>query len=113
MTQYPSKPRVLFNDLARNYGALDFQDALADFIAQVNCPGASEGVVQCHTYDMHIPFTGVPVYQKIKFTKSSEYKGSDIVDVVHAWLEQKDSHGWIIPAHFDTVLVNGRGPNGT
>ena len=111
MAQTPSKARVLFDVLARDYGTLDFQDALADFIAQVNCPEASGHALQHHAHNTHIPFIGVPVYHKIKFTKCNGFEESRIVDVVHVWLEQKDSHGWIIPGHFDTVLVNGRGPH--
>ncbi len=113
MAQTPSKARVLFDVLARDYGTLDFQDALADFIAQVNCPEASGHALRHHAHNTHIPFIGVPVYHKIKFTKRNGFEESRIVDVVHVRPEQKDSHGRIIPGRFDTVLVNGRGPNGT
>jgi len=71
MVQNPSKKSVLFDVLARDYGTLDFQDALADFITQSNCPGASGTTLQCLAHDTHIP------------------------------------------GHFNTVLVNSRGPNGT
>jgi hypothetical protein len=109
MKQKPSKPRVLFDVLARDYGALEFQDALADFVAQVNCPGASRTALRHRAHNTHIPFSGVPVYHNIKFTNAE----SEIVDVVHVRPEQKDSRGRIIPGRFDTVLVNSRGPNGT
>jgi len=109
MKQRPTKARVLFDVLARDYAALDFQDALADFIAQTNCPGASGAALRHRAHDTHIPFSGVPVYFNMKFTKGSE---SEIVDVVHVRPEQKDLHGRTIPARFDTVLVNGtRGGN--
>jgi hypothetical protein len=108
MTQTPSKKRVLFDILARDYGALDFQDALADFIAQVNYPGASGTVLRHRAHNTLIPFAGVPVYHIMKFTN-----GSEIVDAVHVRPEHKDSHGRINPARFDTILVNGKGPNGT
>jgi len=100
MAQNPEKGQVLFDVLARYYGALDFQDMLANFITQLNYPDTSGGALWNRTYDTHIPFTCVPVYHKMKFTNKSE-----IADVVHVWLEQKDSHGWIIPAQFDTALV--------
>src|SRR5260370_21412551 len=54
MAQTPSKARVLFDVLARDYGALDFQDALADFIAQVNSPVASGHALHRHTHNTHI-----------------------------------------------------------
>jgi hypothetical protein len=100
MAQNPERGHVLFDVLARDYGALDFQDALADFIAHLNYPDASGGVLQNRAHDTHIPFTRVPVYHKMKFTNDSE-----IADVVNVRPEQKDLHGRIIPARFDTALV--------
>ncbi|KAF8494898.1 hypothetical protein F5888DRAFT_1795019 [Russula emetica] len=107
MAQNPSKYRVLFDVLARDYGALDFQDTLADFIAQVNYPGASETALRHRAHNTHIPFSAVAVYHNLKFTK-----GTEIVDVIHIRPEQKDLHGRIIPGRFDTVLVDSRGPSG-
>ena len=109
MARSPSKWRVLFDVLARDYGALDFQDALADFIAQANYPEASGAALRQHAHDTHIPFAGVPVYYHIKFTKGSE---SEIVDGIHVRPEHQD-HGRIIPGRFDTVIVDGRQPSGT
>jgi hypothetical protein len=108
MARNPSKGRVLFDVLAKDYGALDFQDALADFIAQANNPGASGAALRHRAHDTHIPFSGVPVYHNMKFTNGSE---SDIVDVVHVRPEQNDSRGRIIPGRFDTALVNGNKGN--
>src|SRR5258708_37380857 len=51
MAQTPSKARVLFDVLARDYGTLDFHDALADFIAQVNGPDASGLALQHHDHN--------------------------------------------------------------
>ena len=105
MARMPERRQVLFDRLARDYGALDFQDMLAEFIAQLNHPGVSGGALQDYAHDTHIPFTRVPVFHKIKFIKSGNLNESEIADVVHIRPEQKDSHGRIIPARFDTVLV--------
>jgi hypothetical protein len=110
MAKLPSKRRVLFDVLARDYGALDFQDTLADFIAQANYPRASGTALRQRAHDTHIPFSGVPVYHNIKFTKVGESK---IVDVVTIRPEQEDLHGRIMPGRFDTVLVDWRGHDGT
>src|SRR6267154_749554 len=107
MTQKPSKGRVSFDSLARDFGALAFQDALAEFIVHLIYPGASRGALRNHAHNIHIPFAGVPVYYKIKFTGHSDLKHSEIMDCVHVQPEQKDSRGRIIPARFDTVLVRG------
>lgn len=105
MAQKPEQKQVAFDALARDYGALDFQDALADFIAQLNNPGMSGGALQDRAHDTHIPFARVPVYHKIKFTKIGDFNELEIADAVHVRPEQKDSHGRIIPSRFDTVLV--------
>jgi len=102
MARNPKKAQVDFDCLARDYGALDFQDALAEFIAQVNHPGVTSGALRDRAHDTHIPFTSVMVFHKIKFTRGNE---RDIADTVHVRPEQKDRDGRIIPARFDTVLV--------
>ena len=105
MAQKPSKGRVSFVSLARDFGAFTFQDMLAEFIAQINYPGAARGTLQNHAHNTHIPFSRVPVYHKIKFTDRGILTKPEIVDTVHVRPEQKDSRGRIIPARFDTVLV--------
>ena len=107
MTQKPSKKKVTFDSLANDFGALAFQDALAEFIAQLNYPGASRGALRNHAHNTHIPFSGVPVYHKIKFTARGDLKDTEIMDSVQVRPEQKDSRGRIIPARFDTVVVQG------
>jgi hypothetical protein len=108
MAKHPSIRAVSFDTLATSYGALDFQDALADFIAQVNYPGASVAVLRTRAANTLIPFRAVPVYHRIKFTESG-----NVVDAVHIRPEQKDSRARIIPSRFDTVLVRNKSQSGT
>ena len=108
MTRNPSVKKVTFDSLAENYGAIDFQDALADFIAQVTHPGTSASALRNWARNLLISFRAVPVYHKIKFTSSDSSLEPDIVDAVFVRPEQKDTHGRIIPSRFDTVLVRGK-----
>ncbi|KAF8264336.1 hypothetical protein EI94DRAFT_1703320 [Lactarius quietus] len=108
MAKHPSVKAVSFNDLAHNYGAVDFQDALADFIAQTNHPTISGAMLFKLAANTLIPFRSVPVYHKIKFSTSN---GSEIVDSIQIQPEQKDKHGCPIPSRFDTVLVRGKDPD--
>ena len=80
MTRNPSVKKVSFDCLAEKYGAIDFQDALANFILQINHP------------------------HKIKFTTGGDSMESDIADVIFVWPEQNDMRGHIIPSRFDTVV---------
>jgi hypothetical protein len=102
MAQTHKKGRVSFDRLASDYRALNFQDALAEFIAQVNHPSATSTALQKRAHNTHIPFTSVPVFHKIKFTRGNE---TEIADAVHVRPEHKDPRGRTIPARFDTVLV--------
>jgi hypothetical protein len=104
MAKNPSG-RANFDVLAKDYGALDFQDALADFIAQHNHPGLSARALQDRSHNTLIPFIRVPVYHKIKFTSRSPLNKLEIADVVYIRPEQNDSRGRINPARFDTVVV--------
>ncbi|KAI9436290.1 hypothetical protein H4582DRAFT_2112156 [Lactarius indigo] len=103
MTRHPSRKAVSFDTLADKYRVLDFQDALADFIARINHPRASTTALRALAEDTLLPFRSVPVYHKIKFISSH---GSEIVDVVHARPEQRDARNCVIPSRFDTVIVH-------
>jgi hypothetical protein len=108
MTQNPTLKAVSFNDLADKYHALDFQDALADFITWINYPLTSATTLKALAQDTLLPFQSVPVFHKIKFISIC---GSDVIDCVHVWHEQRDARRRLVPARFDTVLIHG-GPQG-
>jgi hypothetical protein len=106
MTLHPTIKAVSFNILAQKYGAMAFQDALADYITRVNNPAASN--VRAKAKDTLLPFRSVPVFHKIRFvaTRDRDNPNEDTVDAVHVRPEQTDSHGQIVPSRFDTVLVD-------
>ena len=109
MAQRPTL-RVSFNDIAYKYGAIDFQDALGDFLARLRDPLISGRALRNQGANTLIPFNHVPVFHKIKFRNQD----GAIVDSVHIRPEQLDTHRRIIPARFDTVLVRaGQQPNNT
>lgn len=103
MAQHPSAKAVGYDNLAQKYGAIDFQDALGDFIAGYNSPTATAATIRARGAETLIPFRTVPVYHKVRFTASSGEP--ETVDTIHARPEQTDSRGRLIPARFDTVLV--------
>ncbi|KAH9169515.1 hypothetical protein EDB89DRAFT_2115055 [Lactarius sanguifluus] len=110
MALHPSIKVTSFDDLAVKYGAVEFQDALADFIAQMNHPNASAATLRSLAADTLIPFHSVPTYHKIKFRSNGH---PEVVDSIHVRPEQKDSHGRRIPSHFDTALVRDGSQNST
>ena len=105
MTKNPTFKSVSFDALDKEYGAADFQDALADFIACTNYPGASRAALRKEAEDTLLPFRAVPVFQKVKFTAQNRDK-SEVVDSVHV---KPDSDGEGTSSRFNTVLVrNGQ-----
>jgi len=102
MTCHPSAKAVSFDTLKIQYGALKFQDELADFVAQVNNPGVRRSTLDLHAEDTLIPFRGVPIFHFIKFRETG---GSETIDSVHAQPERRDKCRRIIPSCFNTVLV--------
>lgn len=113
-TKFPQNPsrQVSFDVLAADYGTFHFQDALGDFIAQVNNPGAAASTLHICSCDTLIPFSHVPVYHHFKFTNCGDSDKMEIVDAVHVWPKLTDSCGRIIPPRFDTVVVQSTGPKG-
>ncbi|KAF8264150.1 hypothetical protein EI94DRAFT_522241 [Lactarius quietus] len=102
MLQNPTLKAVSFDDLADKYRAIDFQDALADFITHSNNPTASGAALSDLATNTLIPFRSVPVHHRFKFT---DLDTSEIVDSVVVRPEQKDARGRPIPCRFDTVLI--------
>jgi len=104
LTTYPSEKGISFEGLFNRYGAIDFQDALADFIVQHNYPGLSTSVARRRADNTLLPFRKVSVFHKIKFT-NPEDPDMRTVDVVHIRPEARNHRGHTIPGRFDTALV--------
>lgn len=104
MALHPSIKAVTFDDIDRLYKAVQFQDALAEFIARVNYPGVSGNALHARAVNTLITFRSVPVFHKVKFV-SGDAESAEIVDALHVRPEQKDKHGRVIPSRFDTAHV--------
>ena len=96
---------VSFDVLAHNHGAIDFQDALADFLANLNNPRVSASTMRLQAENTLIPFCSILVFLNIKFTQVRDTGESEITDTVHVRPEVV-THRHIIPARFDTVIVH-------
>jgi len=107
--QTPSRKAVSFPDIFWKYSAPLFQDAMADFIVAINNPGLGLRALRAHAANTLLPFRTVRVYHNIKFTAPNDTQELEIVDAVHVRPEQRDKRGRIIPARFDTVLIQGSG----
>lgn len=110
MTKHPSRKGVTLAQLSSHYGAVDFQDALAQFVAQLQDPQLRGTRLQRAASNIQIPFNTVHVYHRIKFIEVDPYAvggpRESVVDSIHVQPARKDSRGRPIPARFDTVLIN-------
>lgn len=102
LTIHPSEKGVTFEGLSNEYGAIDFQDALADFIVQHNYPELSASAARRRADNTLLPFRRVSVFHKIKFTGPNLDAGT--IDALHI---RPSMRNWqsTIPGRFDTALV--------
>jgi hypothetical protein len=112
IAQKPSVKAESLRDIIERYGAVDFADELGDFIAGVLNEMLPGRATRYRGENIFLPFSRVPVFHTMRFTKSRNPGQLETVDAVHARPEQRDSHGRIIPPRFDTVLVKGREQSG-
>ncbi|KAH9015128.1 hypothetical protein EDB83DRAFT_2232775 [Lactarius deliciosus] len=104
LTIHPSEKGITFGALFNRYGAVDFQDALADFIVQHNYPELSASIARRRANNTLIPFRKVSVFHRVKFTNRGDTV-QKTVDVLHIRPEARNHHGDTIPGRFDTALV--------
>jgi hypothetical protein len=110
LTTHPSEKGITFECLYHRYGAIDFQDALADFIVQHNHPELSTVVSRRRADNTLIPFRRVPVFHKVKFTDPDDHDPDPkTVDALHIRPEVRNRRGDTNPGRFDTALAKNGG----
>ncbi|KAG1903207.1 uncharacterized protein F5891DRAFT_1106185 [Suillus fuscotomentosus] len=115
MTKHPTIKRVQLDRIVREYGATFFTEALARYVVGRNQPGLSAAQLEREAAHIIIPFDTVATFHRIKFNSINArgiQDSSVTVDSVHCQPSQEDKRGHMIPARFDTVLVN-EGDGGT
>lgn len=103
MTKHPTRTSVSFTKLQTDYRAKFFRDALSRYIVKLNDPTLRNADVETDASHLSFPFHSIPVYHKIKFVGSDP---SVTLDAVHVKPASENKRGQIIPARFDTVLIN-------
>ncbi len=102
MAKEPSQYSVPLDLIVNNYGATYLRDALARFIVQMNSPYLTQAQVEQRSLYTFLPFLALPVFHRIKFRDENNV----IIDAIHVQPAQKDKRGRLIPARFDTALVD-------
>ena len=110
MTKHPSKKNVCFDTLIHEYGATDFRNALARFIANLKYPHLVGRQLNRPMSEIRFRFDAVPVFHKIKFTSYDPYAvggaKETVVDSIHVQPVRKDKRNRNVPPRFDTAVIN-------
>ncbi|KJA19341.1 hypothetical protein HYPSUDRAFT_1096163 [Hypholoma sublateritium FD-334 SS-4] len=88
LTKHPTARSISIDNLVSRYGATHFRTALERFVALTNEPNLTRAQLERKLWGIRIPFTKLPVWHRIKFTR------------------QDPSSGEVLPARFDPALIN-------
>ena len=110
LTKWASLKAVDLDDLVKEYGATFFREALRRHIVlsqHTGLPLTSRQLEQQILY-ANIPFISLPVYHRLKFIIPSGSDEAKVIalDAIHVWPERRSKRGALIPAQFDTALLN-------
>jgi hypothetical protein len=110
LTKFPSQTAVDLDDIVAKYGATFFHQALRRYlvISKHSGPQLTPNQVERAILYTKLPFTSVAVYHKLKFTKPADSgRGKNLtLDAIYVRPERHSKKGLIVPARFDTALVN-------
>ncbi|KAJ6475861.1 hypothetical protein DFH09DRAFT_952625 [Mycena vulgaris] len=110
MTKNPSLKAVRLTRLAADYGAKFFRDALARYVIHLNYPTLSRSQIETRSQDLAFSFNSIPVFHRIKFTTEDPYTArgpeDSVVDSIHVQPQRILKNGELLPARFDTALIN-------
>ncbi|KAI0041099.1 hypothetical protein FA95DRAFT_1501909 [Auriscalpium vulgare] len=112
IARFPNNKSVTFARLAAEYGAVDFQAALARYVVRERNPHLTERQVANVAEGINLPFRAVATYYTIKFTMpdpQGHEELADIRDAIHARPAYATARNHIVPGRFDTGLVNTGG----
>ncbi|KIL66843.1 hypothetical protein M378DRAFT_63476, partial [Amanita muscaria Koide BX008] len=102
MTKRPTRHAVALDSVVNDYGATYIRDALARYVVQMTSPTFTRAQVEQRSLYVVLPFLTLAVFHCIKYCDEN----STVIDAIHVQPSQKDKRGRIVPARFDTVLVD-------
>lgn len=109
MTRHPTYKAIPFPSFVSEYGASDFRQELALFVAATHFPTATPLQLRNTARNVIFRFQRLPVFHSIKFWVPDPHgrkEAAETLDVAHVRprLREKKKNGWK-PGRFDTVLV--------
>jgi len=110
LTKWPSAKAVDLDDLVNRYGATFFREALLRYriLSQHTGTHLTRRQLEQEILYTDLPFTSLPVFHKLKFITTSDSDQAKIttLDSIHVRPERRSKRGTLVPARFDTALLN-------
>lgn len=110
MTKRPSRKAVPLTEIATEYKAPFFVDALTRFVMQDTDLALTRTQVEDRASNIDLPMRSLPIFHKAQFWLGDTNQHrlmSKERNVVHAARSRVGKHGKMVSARFNTVLVNG------
>ncbi|KAF8815656.1 hypothetical protein BYT27DRAFT_7224873 [Phlegmacium glaucopus] len=109
MTKHPTHRSIPIKVVCTKYGATQFIPALSRFIAQYQHPEYSKAQVEIASNSIHIPFSKVSVFHRLKFVSYDIYSLNPldeiVVDSIHVDPVHFDKYRNVVPGRFDTAVI--------
>ena len=109
IARFPNEKAVPIDRIPSQFGAIEFRQALAEFILTTSHPSLSTHQIRALVPRFRLTFRNVPVFYKIKFWNPDAQGRDDVpetLDCVHIRPRHLDSRGRTVPDRFDTVLID-------
>ena len=102
--------------ICTKYGATQFIPALSHFIAQYQHPEYLKAQVEAASTSIHIPFSKISVFHRLKFVSYDIYSLNPldeiVVDSIHTDPVHLDKYRNVVPGRFDTVVIRVKDSDG-
>ncbi|KAF8268831.1 hypothetical protein EI94DRAFT_1682471 [Lactarius quietus] len=113
MARHPSQHTVPLDRLQDTYGAPLFKVALRRFISSINSPTQTRQQPEASLWQLHFPFTRLPIWHVIKFLQFDPVTGKQsTADAIHARPARSSKYNCLVPGRFDTAYINDGTGNG-
>lgn len=106
----PSRTKVQWPDIKSVYGATYIKDAIARYIAKWNNPNGTSAQIEAAARDIFLPVDGLAVFHRVQFWLGHSQQhplSANEYDSIIVRPQRVDTLKRVVPARFDTALVNG------
>jgi hypothetical protein len=112
IAKHPTHHGISIDVICSKYGATQFIPALSRFITQYQHPDYSKAQVEAASESIHIPFSKIAVFHRLKFFSYDAYSLNPldeiVMDSIHVDPIHLDKYNKVVPGRFDTAVIQFR-----